>query len=72
QNGTYVFVVGPDNTVEARLVKIARNVDEASIIAEGLQTGDTVVTDGQQRLGPGVKVAITGTGHGRPAGQDVP
>jgi len=69
QKGTYVFVVKPDKTVEARPVKIARNVDETSIIASGLQAGETVVTDGQQRLGPGAKVEVTGTGGSQPSGQ---
>ncbi len=62
QKGTYVFVVKPDTTVEARPVKIARNVDEASIIAEGLHAGEVVVKDGQQRLGPGTKVKVAGPG----------
>ncbi len=69
QKGTYVFVLKPDNTVEARPVKIARNVDDASIIAEGLQAGEIVVTEGQQRLGPGTKVEQTGAARMKPAGQ---
>lgn len=72
QKGTYVFVVKPDRTVEARLVRIARNVDEASIIAEGLQSGDVVVTDGQQRLGPGTQVEIAGDGSKQAAGIAAP
>ena len=72
QKGTYVFVVRPDNTVEVRLVRIARNADESSIIAEGLQAGDTVVTDGQQRLGPGTKVALAGAGGAPLAGHAAP
>jgi multidrug efflux system membrane fusion protein len=58
QKGTYVFVVRPDRTVEARLVKISRTVDERSLVSEGLEAGETVVTDGQQRLGPGSPVQI--------------
>ncbi len=72
QKGTYVFVVKPDQTVEVRPVKIARNIDEASIIAEGLAAGETVVTDGQQRLGPGTKVAVTGAGAAPSAGHAAP
>lgn len=72
QKGTYVYVVKPDHTAEVRLVKIARNVDEASVISEGLQAGETVVTDGQQRLGPGAKVELSGAGVVRPAGQAAP
>jgi len=72
QKGTYVFVVKQDNTADVRLVKIARSVDESSIIAEGLQAGETVVTDGQQRLGPGTKVEATVAGGVRSAGQAAP
>ena len=49
-----------------RLVKIARNVDETSIVAEGLQAGETLVTDGQQRLGPGAKVEVKEPGARNP------
>ena len=66
QKGTYVFVVKPDQIVEVRLVKIARNVDETSIVAEGLQAGETLVTDGQQRLGPGAKVEVKEPGARNP------
>ena len=72
QKGTYVFVVKPDSTAEVRLVKIARNVDEESVIAEGLQAGEAVVTDGQQRLGPGAKVEVAGADGLRSAGQAAP
>ncbi len=72
QKGTYVFVVKPDSTAEVRLVKIARNVDEESVIAEGLQAGETVVTDGQQRLGPGTKVEVAAADGVRSAGQAAP
>ena len=72
QKGTYVFVVKPDRTADVRPVTIGRNVDEASIIASGLQAGDVVVTDGQQRLGPGTKVELTGESAGPSAGHAAP
>jgi len=56
QNGQYVFVVKPDHTVEMRPVKLARTVGGESVIASGLTAGETVVTQGQLRLAPGVKV----------------
>jgi len=59
QNGTYVYVVQPDGTVTNRPVKIARLAEEESVVGEGLQSGETVVTDGQQRLGPGSLVKDT-------------
>jgi membrane fusion protein, multidrug efflux system len=61
QQGQYVFVVKPDQTVESRPVVVARNAGENSVIASGLRPGETVVTDGQLRLRPGSKVRTTGT-----------
>jgi multidrug efflux system membrane fusion protein len=59
QQGTYVFVLNPAQTaVDVRNVRIARNVEDESIVAEGLQAGEFVVSDGQQLLGPGVAVQV--------------
>ncbi|HEV8239124.1 MAG TPA: efflux RND transporter periplasmic adaptor subunit [Thermoanaerobaculia bacterium] len=66
QQGDYVFVVKPDQTVESRPVKVARSVGDDVVIAEGLEGGETVVTDGQLRLVPGAKVTIKASG-GAPA-----
>jgi multidrug efflux system membrane fusion protein len=57
-NGQYVFVVRPDHTVELRSVKVDRAVGEDTVIASGLQPGETVVTTGQMRLAPGTRVAM--------------
>src|SRR5581483_864729 len=45
-----------DETVEWRKVRVARQVGSESVIAEGVAPGETVVTDGQLRLAPGVRV----------------
>ncbi len=58
QQGTYVFVVRPDLTAEARPVKVGRTVGGDTIIAEGLQPGEKVVTDGQLGLVNGSKVQV--------------
>jgi multidrug efflux system membrane fusion protein len=58
QQGQYVFILKSDNTVEYRPVAVDRNADGQAVIARGLQAGDTVVTDGQLRLSPGVAVKI--------------
>jgi membrane fusion protein, multidrug efflux system len=58
QSGPYVFVVRPDSTVELRLVRVDRTVNDKSVIAEGLVAGDRVVVDGQLRLGNGTRVTI--------------
>jgi multidrug efflux system membrane fusion protein len=58
QEGTFVFVVGPDKKVEKRPVKVNRTLNNTAVIDEGLKAGQTVVTDGQMRLVPGATVAI--------------
>jgi len=55
QNGSTVFVVKPDQTVELRTVKVARVAGDLMLLADGVQPGETVVTDGQLRLLPGMK-----------------
>lgn len=58
QQGDYVFVIQPDMTVEMRTVKVSRTIGGESVITEGVKPGETVVTDGQIRLIPGVKVEV--------------
>ncbi len=51
--GTFVYAVKPDKTVEARTVAISLTQGNIAIIASGLNPGDTVVTDGQDKLQTG-------------------
>lgn len=60
QNGPFVYVVNGDNTVEARPVEANRTIDGLTVVDRGLSPDETVVTDGQTRLGPGAKVQIKG------------
>ncbi|PYT04707.1 MAG: efflux RND transporter periplasmic adaptor subunit [Acidobacteria bacterium] len=60
QNGTYVFVINSDLTVESRPVSVGRSLRGETVIDKGLQAGEKVVTDGQLRLVPGAKVEIKG------------
>jgi len=57
--GQYVFVVKPDMTTEVRKVTVDRADGDNVVIAKGLQGGEQVVTRGQLRLAPGVKVSTT-------------
>lgn len=59
QRGDFIYVVKSDSTVEQRPVKVGRTVGSDSVILSGLQPGETVVTDGQLRLIPGMKVQVT-------------
>ena len=58
QQGTYVYVVKADKTVELRPVTVARTHGDDSIIRNGVKPGETIVTDGQLRLVPGSRVNI--------------
>lgn len=58
QKGTYVYVLDADSTASPRPVKVARSDDDFAVIAEGLQAGEVVITDGQFRLAPGSKVVV--------------
>jgi membrane fusion protein, multidrug efflux system len=56
--GTYVFVVKPDNTAEMRNVAISISQANLTAVSQGLKPGELVVTDGQDKLQPGTKVAV--------------
>ena len=58
QQGDFVFVIKPDQTADSRQVKVARVQDGQAVILQGLEVGETVVTDGQIRLAPGARVEI--------------
>lgn len=58
QSGDFVYVVKSDLTAESRPVKVARTIGSDAVIAKGIEPGETVVTDGQLRLIPGIKVQI--------------
>jgi multidrug efflux system membrane fusion protein len=57
QQGPYVFAVKQDKTVEMRSVTIARASGAETIIASGVEPGETVVTDGHLRLVAGSRVS---------------
>ena len=63
QDGQFIYVVKPDQTVEARTVTTGPRTDQSLVILTGIEAGETVVTDGQLRLQPGSQVT-TGSGRG--------
>src|SRR5450432_598294 len=64
QTNQFVYVVKPDPTnatsqiVEERPVTISIRYQGETVVAKGLSAGETVVTDGQLRLAPNVKVIV--------------
>jgi multidrug efflux system membrane fusion protein len=62
--GSYAYVVNPDNTVAVRPVKVAQVSDGQALIDSGLKANEQVVVDGQYKLQPGTRVTIL---HGKAA-----
>ena len=58
QDGQFVFVI-KNNKADMKKVKIGRIVGSDTVIESGVDAGDQVVTDGQLRLTPGAKVAVS-------------
>jgi multidrug efflux system membrane fusion protein len=56
QNGTYVFRIKPDDTVEVCPVTVGHTSEGTAIIDDGLSPDDRIVVDGQYRLQPGARV----------------
>ncbi|WP_118182672.1 efflux RND transporter periplasmic adaptor subunit [Paraburkholderia phosphatilytica] len=54
--GNYVYLVNPDSTVSVHKVTIGPSDGTHTVIASGLNEGDTVVTDGMDRLSDGAKI----------------
>jgi membrane fusion protein (multidrug efflux system) len=57
QQGEYVYVVGADNKVEQRRVKLGQSTPGTAVIASGLKQGEMVISDGVQRVRPGIQVS---------------
>ena len=58
QQGTFVFVVTPDNKAKVRPVTVDRTVADRAVVSAGLEGGERVVTDGQIRLTDGAAVEL--------------
>jgi len=58
QDGQFVYVVKQDRTVEMRPVVTGTRVDQELVVDQGLEAGETIVTEGQLRLTPGSRVQV--------------
>ena len=65
--GAYVYVVGPGNKAEMRIVQVLITQDSIAAIKSGVKAGETVVTDGQMTLRPGLTVAARAQPPANPA-----
>jgi multidrug efflux system membrane fusion protein len=66
--GDFVWVLQPDKTVKARTVKVGPGAAETVSIASGLQVGETVITEGGDRLREGAPVILPGQKPAAPGG----
>jgi multidrug efflux system membrane fusion protein len=57
-DGSFVFVVNADDTVQQRMVTAGADSNGRLVISKGLAGGETVVTDGQMLLTNGTHVKV--------------
>jgi multidrug efflux system membrane fusion protein len=68
QSGQFIYVVKADPTnmasqiVEMRTVQTGITFNNKTVVTKGLDVGETVVTDGQLRLAPKMKVTVKSSG----------
>lgn len=65
--GIFVYVVGADGTVAIRGVEIGIIEGGQASVKRGINEGETVVTDGAERLKPGARVSV-----GKPGAKGTP
>lgn len=59
--GDFVFLVGPDKTVQEQPVQVGQTQGNLVVIRSGLEPGQTVVTDGQDKLHVGSHIVPQAT-----------
>lgn len=67
QGGRYVLVVGDGDKVEQRPIEVGQTQDSSYVVTKGLSAGDKVVTEGIQRVRPGM-IVNPGTAEAPAAG----
>ena len=60
--GTFAYVIQPDQTVQPRPIEVEITEGDLAVIARGLTEGEHVVADGQNQLRAGAKVAPRAAG----------
>jgi multidrug efflux system membrane fusion protein len=61
--GTFVYAVNPDKTVQDKQVTVSLTQGDTTVITAGLNPGDMVVTDGQDKLQRGSRIEPRNTGQ---------
>lgn len=63
-----VMVVGAEEKVEPRVIKVARTVEDNWLVTDGLKPGDRVILEGIQKARPGTPVKAVPFGSKPPEG----
>lgn len=66
---TILWVVGADNKVNPRPVKVGASVADKWLINEGIQAGEKIVTEGLQKIAAGAEVTFVEAGAAPSANQ---
>ncbi len=56
QEGAQVYVVASDNTVQPRNVVVGSDYEDSFVVLKGLKVGETIISEGVQKVQPGMKV----------------
>ncbi|WP_439814552.1 MdtA/MuxA family multidrug efflux RND transporter periplasmic adaptor subunit [Zavarzinia sp. CC-PAN008] len=67
--GPFVWLLAENQTVTQRAVETAVEADGMTVVTSGLQAGDTVVTEGLDRLTEGARVTVPGAAPPAAAGE---
>jgi len=65
QSGDYVFVIDAAKKAQMRPVKVLYQDQMIAALGSGVELGESIVTDGQLRLTPGVTVSVVSDPNGR-------
>ena len=70
--GDYVFLVNADDTASVHKVTLGPSNGQYTAILSGLSAGQTVVTDGTDRLSDGAKIRVAQARHAAAGSTDAP
>jgi multidrug efflux system membrane fusion protein len=68
--GAFVYLAKPDKTVEARTVTVSLTQGTITTVTAGVNPGDTVVTDGQDKLQTGSTIEPRNSGPSNPSARN--
>ncbi len=69
QEGEFIYVVDEKQVAQMRPVTTGLHIGEDVVIQKGVQPGETVVTEGQLRLAPGMRIRTLADSGPSPAGE---